>query len=61
MVKERDRRHRRRNRDGRYLKGGREDTWEDVAGDVAGKAFLGGVALCQRRYFRGIVAMCDPH
>lgn len=34
--------------------------WEDIAGDVAGDALLGGAALCQRRYLRGIVVMRDP-
>lgn len=35
--------------------------WENIAGDMAGDALLGGAALCQRKYLRRIVAMHDPH
>lgn len=34
--------------------------WEDIAGDMAGDALLGGTALCQRRYLGGTMAMHDP-
>lgn len=33
---------------------------EAIAGNVAGDTLLGGAALCQSRYLRGTMAMCDP-